>query len=71
MESLIWMGTAVSIAGLVGLLWCIFRVWRARRSNLSDQDLRDAVRRVVPLNMGALLLSVLGLMMVIAGIMLG
>jgi len=71
MESLIWIGTAVSIAGLVGLLWCIFRVWRARRSNLSDQDLRDAVRRVVPLNMGALLLSVIGLMMVIAGIMLG
>lgn len=71
MESLIWIGTAVSLAGLMGLLWCIFRVWRARRSNLSDQDLRDAVRRVVPLNMGALLLSVLGLMMVIAGIMLG
>jgi hypothetical protein len=71
MESLIWIGTAVSIAGLVGLLWCIFRVWRARRSNLSDRDLRDAVRRVVPLNMGALLLSVIGLMMVIAGIMLG
>jgi hypothetical protein len=71
MESLIWIGTAVSIAGLVGLLWCIFRVWRARRSKLSDRDLRDAVRRVVPLNMGALLLSVIGLMMVIAGIMLG
>ena len=71
MESLIWIGTAVSIAGLAGLLWCIFRVWRARRRNLSDEDLRDAVRRVVPLNMGALLLSVIGLMMVIAGIMLG
>jgi hypothetical protein len=71
MESLVWIGTAVSIAGLVGLLWCIFRVWRARRRNLSEQDLRDAVRRVVPLNMGALLLSALGLMMVIAGIMLG
>lgn len=71
MESLIWIGTAVSIAGLAGLLWCIFRVWRARRSNLSEQDLRDAVRRVVPINMGALLLSALGLMMVITGIMLG
>ncbi|MFO7757012.1 MAG: hypothetical protein R6V26_00820 [Roseovarius sp.] len=70
MDSLIWIGTAVSIAGLLGLLWCIYRVWRARRSNLSEQDLRDAVRRVVPLNMGALLLSALGLMMVIAGIML-
>jgi len=71
MDSLIWIGTAISIAGLLGLFWCIFRVWRARRSNLSDENLRDAVRRVVPLNMGALLLSALGLMMVIAGIMLG
>lgn len=70
MDSLIWIGTAVSIAGLLGLAWCIFRVWRARRSNLSNQDLRDAVRRVVPFNMGALLLSALGLMMVIAGILL-
>jgi len=71
MDSLIWIGTAISIAGLLGLFWCIFRVCRARRSNLSDENLRDAVRRVVPLNMGALLLSALGLMMVIAGIMLG
>jgi hypothetical protein len=70
MESLIWIGTAMSVAGLLGLLWCIFRVWRARRGNLSDQDLRDAVRRVVPLNMAALLLSALGLMMVVTGIML-
>lgn len=70
MDSLIWIGTAVSIAGLLGLFWCIYRVWRARRSNLSEQDLRDAVRRVVPFNMGALFLSAIGLMMVITGIML-
>lgn len=70
MESLIWIGTAMSIAGLLGLLFCIFRVWRARRSNLSDEALRDAVRRVVPFNMGALFLSAIGLMLVIAGITL-
>jgi hypothetical protein len=71
METLIWIGTALSIAGLAGLIWCIARVWRARRSQLSDTDLRDAVRRVVPLNMAALLLSAFGLIMVIMGIMLG
>ncbi len=70
MESLIWIGTAMSIAGLLGLLFCIFRVWRARRSNLSDEALRDAVRRVVPFNMGALFLSAIGLMLVIVGITL-
>ncbi|WP_323771739.1 hypothetical protein [Antarctobacter sp.] len=71
MAGLIWGGAALSAAGLGGLIWCIVRVWRARRAGLSDDDLREVVRKVVPLNMGALMLSVLGLMMVILGIFLG
>ncbi|MBT52791.1 MAG: hypothetical protein CMF72_05250 [Mameliella sp.] len=71
MAGLIWGGAAMSAAGLGGLIWCIIRVWSARRAGLSDEELRDAVRKVVPLNMGALMLSVLGLMMVILGIFLG
>jgi uncharacterized membrane protein len=71
MDWLIWTGAAVSFAGLLGLVWCILRVWRARRANMSDEELRDVVRRTVPLNMGALMLSVLGLMAVIMGIFLG
>lgn len=71
MDWLIWTGAAVSVAGLLGLVYCIVRVWRARRAGLPDAELREAVRRVVPLNMGALFLSVIGLMMVILGIFLG
>lgn len=71
MAGLIWAGAALSLAGLVGLVWCIVHVWRARRADLSDEALREVVRKVVPLNMGALMLSVLGLMMVILGIFLG
>lgn len=71
MTALIWGGAAISLAGLVGLVWCIVRVWKARRANLTDEDLRAVVRKVVPLNMGALMLSVIGLMMVILGIFLG
>jgi hypothetical protein len=71
MEMLVWAGALVSLAGLAGLVWCILKVWRARRAGLSDADLRAAVRAVVPLNMGALFLSVIGLMMVVIGIMLG
>jgi hypothetical protein len=68
---LITLGTIISLAGLGGLVWCILRVWRARRSGLDDEALRDVVRKVVPLNMGALFLSVIGLMMVILGIFMG
>ena len=71
MTALIWGGAALSVAGLVGLVWCIVRVWKARRADLSDEDLRTVVRKVVPLNMGALFLSVIGLMMVILGIFMG
>ena len=71
MDWLIWLGAAVSLVGLVGLVWCIVIVVRAKRQNLSDDELRDRVRRVIPLNMGALLLSVFGLIIVVFGIFLG
>ena len=71
MEILVWAGALVSFLGLVGLIWCIFKVWKARKSGLSEDALRETVRKVVPLNTGALFVSVLGLMMVIVGIMLG
>lgn len=71
MQGLIWSGAFVSVVGLAGLIWCIFKVAAAKRSNLSDDDLRDAVQKVVPINLGALFLSVIGLMMVIFGVFLG
>jgi hypothetical protein len=71
MEMLVWGGAAVSLAGLAGLVWCILRVWRLRRAGLSDDALRAGVQAVLPVNLGALLLSVAGLMMVVTGIMLG
>lgn len=71
MDILIWGGAALSVAGLLGLVYCIFRVAKAKRAGLSDDELREAVKKVVPLNLGALFLSVIGLMMVILGVFLG
>ncbi|EAQ23007.1 MULTISPECIES: hypothetical protein [unclassified Roseovarius] len=71
MEIMIWVGAALSLAGLATLIWCILKVWKARKAGLSDADLRAAVQKVVPLNTGALFLSVIGLMMVVVGILLG
>jgi hypothetical protein len=70
MEILIWLGAAVSLAGMVGLIWCIMTVWKARKAGLSDDALRRAVQKVVPINTAALFLSVIGLMMVVIGILL-
>lgn len=71
MDTLVWIGAALSVVGLIGLVYSILRVVRAKRANLSDDDLRAAVAKVMPINMGALAVSVLGLMLVIVGIFLG
>lgn len=70
MEMLVWIGAAISLTGLAGLVYCILRVMKAKRSGLDDEALRAAVAKVVPLNLGALFLSVIGLMLVILGIFL-
>ncbi len=70
MEILIWIGSILSLLGLVGLLWCIKTVLRAKKVAVSDEELRMSLQKVVPLNMAALFLSAMGLMLVILGIML-
>lgn len=71
MEILIWLGAAVTIIGFLGVVWSIVLVWRARRSDLDDVAMRQRLQRVLPINLGALLLSVLGLMLVVLGILFG
>ena len=70
MEILIWIGSILSLLGLVGLLWCIKTVLRAKKAAVSDEELRVSLQKVVPYNMAALFLSAIGLMLVILGIML-
>ena len=70
MELLIWIGSILSILGLVGLFWCIKTVLEAKKLVNSDEQLRDSLRKIVPLNMAALFLSAIGLMLVILGIIL-
>ncbi len=67
-DIIVWGGAALSMAGLIGLVWCILRVMKARKANLTDEELRVAVQGVLPWNLASLFLSVLGLMMVILGI---
>ena len=70
MEILIWIGSILSILGLVGLFWFIKTVLTAKKNATSDQQLRDSLQKIVPLNMAALFLSAIGLMLVILGIIL-
>lgn len=68
---LVWSGVGLSLIGLVGLIWSIVRVAKARRAKLEDAEMRAVLQSALPLNLGALFLSVIGLMLVILGIFLG
>lgn len=68
MEWLVWIGTAISLVGLAGLILSIIRVARLKKQNLPDEELRASVQKVMPLNLGSLFLSVIGLMTVMVGI---
>lgn len=70
MELLVWIGAALSVAGLAGLMWCIFAIARAKRSNLPEDKMRDRLRQAVTVNMAAFMTSVLGLILVIVGVIL-
>lgn len=70
-EIIIWAGTALVLAGLAALGWCIVTVARLRKAGLDDETMRARMQRVVAVNLGALALSGIGLMMVVLGIFLG
>lgn len=69
-DGIIWGGAALALAGVAGLVWCIVTVAKARRAGLDDAAMRDGMRRVLTVNMGALAVSMIGLMLVMVGIFL-
>ncbi len=70
MVILIWGGTAVSIVGLIGLLFSIYKVASAKKNITSDEELRVSIHSAMPLNLASLFLSVLGLMSVTIGVLI-
>lgn len=71
MTYLIWIGALLTLLGVFGLMACVRRVAKARREETNDDQLRARLQGVVALNLLALLLSAIGLMMVVIGILLG
>ena len=67
---LIWGGALLSVIGLIGLLFSMYKVAKAKKNNTSDQELRDSIKAAMPLNLASLFVSVLGLMSVIIGVLM-
>lgn len=70
MSFLVWGGVALTLAGLVGIIWSALQVARARKAGLDDAALRARMQRILPVNIAALFLSMLGLGLVVVGLVL-
>ena len=71
MDILIWIGAGLSAIGLVGIVLSAVKVSRARKADLPDEELKAAIQRVMPLNLGAFFVSMIGLACVLVGVILG
>ena len=67
---LIWGGALLSVFGLIGLLFSMYKVAKAKKNSTSDQELRESIKGAMPLNLASLFVSVLGLMSVIIGVLM-
>lgn len=70
MQALIWIGALVTLVGVAGLMTVGFKVSAARRAGLEDDALKGRIQKLLPLNLGALFVSAIGLMMVVIGLVL-
>jgi hypothetical protein len=69
-QVMIWAGAGLTLVGLAALIWCILRAIRIRRAQLPEDELRAALMRLLPVNLGAMFLSMIGLMLVVIGVIL-
>lgn len=70
MTLLIWIGAAITLAGVLGLVATGVSALRLRNKGLDDAKLRAALQKGVLRNMISLFVAVIGLMMVIVGLSL-
>ena len=70
MAILVWIGAAMALVGLLGILYSLVRAIGARRAKLDDAALRARLKPLVPINLGAFFLSFLGLCLVVVGVIL-
>ncbi|TQS72498.1 hypothetical protein ERN12_01385 [Rhodobacteraceae bacterium] len=71
MQNLIWIGAVIALIGLAGIVWCIVTVFRAKRRGMDDAAMRETLRGLVAINLGAMFVAVLGLMTAVIGAALG
>ena len=68
---LVPIGVAITLAGIGGLMWCIVSANRVRKADLSDEEAKTRLNRLVAINLASLAIAGLGLMCLVTGLFLG
>lgn len=71
MDMLVMAGAIISVVGLAGLLLCIFKAAQAKKLGGTQEEMHARLEPLIPLNLGSLFLSIVGLICVIIGVILG
>jgi len=70
MAAMAWIGGAMSVLGLAGVLWCIRKAAWLRRAELDGGALQNTLNRLVFVHTGAVGVAFLGLGLLAAGLIL-
>ena len=70
MSWLIYPGAIVTLLGLAGLAYCIFKANALRTSGLEGEDMTAALQRLIPINLASVSIAGIGLAMVVVGVIL-
>jgi len=70
MDFLIYIGGAFTLAGLIGLGYCIKMAVAIKREGSEAEDATKRLRALVAWNLGAMGLSSIGLAMIVVGLIL-
>ncbi len=63
-------GVITTLLGLIGLVYCILKAYKARKAGLEGVELTNHLKSLVAVNLASFLLSALGLALVLVGILL-
>ena len=64
------LGFLIGSAGLAGLIYCMIKAWRARKSSESDEELRRVLNSLLPINLASLAIAVVGLGVALLAVLL-
>ncbi len=70
MKVMIWIGAALAVLGLIGVLWCLKKAAWLRKAQLEDDQVRTEVQRLIFAHMAAIGAAFLGLGLLVTGILL-